>query len=126
MDIQVNNQKITIDDNSFSQVPLWWVFSLEGEDLKRLVILHWRYSFFLSLAKSSGQPFDERKVFYESQGTLCELLGYSAKSRARVNEFISRMESGGYISVIRESAIVNGKKKSINYMQVNKTRRYHD
>lgn len=120
MHIEVNGALVMIEEDSFMNVPLRWMFELSGDDFKRMCLLRWRFSFFADKAKREiGPSADCREVFYESQQALCTLLGFSKGSRTKVGMLLSRMEEKGFISVVRDTFVVNGKIKPRHFIIVN-------
>lgn len=116
-DINTSVGKKQFDDDTFTMLPLRWVLELSGEDLKRMILLRWRFSFFAEFASRQGEPIE--MCFYESQVALCELFQMSPTSQAKVSAFLKKMESGGYIKIRREKVILNGKSKPRHYILVN-------
>lgn len=109
-----NHNGMEIPEGSFIQLPAHWVFELGADDLRRLMIVQWRFKYFADMAVARGQ--DVRFCYYESQAKMCELFGMGPGSRSRVSEFLKRMETGGYISVIRSTGENN---KPRHYITVN-------
>lgn len=116
--LEIGGYQHKFDDDAFMQVPYEWISTLTGDDLKRMCLLRWRYCFFLDKAISEGEANLDR-VFYESQQSLCKLLGFSMKSRPMVNKFLQRMEALGYISVTREKHSYDGVIKPRHFITIN-------
>lgn len=105
---------------SYIAVPTEWVFDerLSPSDLQRLIRLLWRYEYFKSL-----NPLGGELVFFPSQQSLCGLLGWNENSRTKVSEFLSRMESFGYVRRVRSGfQDSDGNVKPRNYIIVNRIR----
>jgi len=109
--------KTELSDVPFIQIPIEWVMELKGDDVKRMLLLQWRFDFFASLAFSEGR--DLGMCFYESQERLATLFGMSTNSRTKVGEFLKRMEGMGFISTKRENYKEGGKTKTRLYIVVN-------
>lgn len=123
MKIRLDDNEITIKENSFVSIPVYWVFDkrLSGGDLQRLIRLWWRYDYFCHLAKKKDKLADLTRVFYPSQQTLCELLGFGEKSRTKVTEFLKRMEEYGYIQRIKSGFVdQSGHAKPRHYIVINR------
>lgn len=116
-DVNTSVGKKSFEDDTFTMLPLRWVVELSGEDLKRMILLRWRFSFFAEFASRQGEPV--AMCFYESQVALCELFQMSSTSQAKVSAFLKKMEAGGYISIQREKVIINGKSKPRHYIVIN-------
>ncbi|WP_133670636.1 hypothetical protein [Burkholderia pseudomallei] len=108
MKVVVKGNVVDIPEDSSIFIPTKWMFELSGEDFRRLCILRWRYTFFVEKALKENPDADLSRVFYESQQSLCELLGYSSRSRSKVSELLSRFEEKGFITVIREQRYIEG------------------
>ena len=115
--IETAGGPMNIEDEVFTVAPLRWVVELSGEDLKRMLLLRWRFSHFAELASRSGE--DVGRSMYESQGSLCKLFGMASSSQPKVSKFLTKMESGGYIKVTREKVMIEGKLKPRHYIVVN-------
>lgn len=110
-------KELDIQEGSFIQIPVRWVFEMKGDDLKKMSILQWRFDFFANRAAMEGR--DVRRCFYESQENLATLFGMSSGSRTKVGSFLKRMEEGGYITVLREKEMIYGSLKPRHYIVVN-------
>jgi hypothetical protein len=106
-----------VPEGAFIQFPMQWVMDMKGDDVKKMVILHWRFGFFARKAVKEGIPVE--KCYYESQGKLAALFGMSVNSRTKVGQFLKRMEEMGYISTHKEDTVYEGKVKSRLYIVVN-------
>lgn len=123
MQIRLDGNEITLKENSFVSIPVCWLFDerLSGGDLQRLVRLWWRYDYFCHIARKKDKLADLSKVFYPSQQTLCELLGFGEKSRTKVTDFLKKMEEYGYIERIKSGFVdSNGHVKPRHYITVKK------
>lgn len=116
-EINTSVGKKTFEDDAFAMLPLRWVTEMSGEDLKRMILLRWRFSFFAEFASRQGESVET--CFYESQVALCELFQMSPTSQAKVSAFLKKMETGGYIRIHRDKVIINGKSKPRHYIVVN-------
>lgn len=110
-------KEFVVPDNSFVAFPTRWAFELPGEDVKRLMLLHFRFKYFADQALEEGA--DVRRCYYESQHTLCSLFGMSESSRSKVSKFLKKMEEGGYVSITREKVMLYGSLKPRHYLVVN-------
>jgi len=113
----VEEYGISIPEGSFTQFPMQWVVRMRTDDVKKMIILHWRYGFFARKAVRNGDPLD--RCYYESQAKLAELFGMSVNSRTKVGQFLKRMEEMGYISTIKENIGTGEKVKTRLYITVN-------
>ena len=103
-------------EGSFVQFPIKWVFDLSGDDLKRLMLVWWRFKYFADMAFAEGRPIN--RCYFESQEKMCLLFGMSTNSRTKVGAFLKRMEKGEYISIHKEKIIIDGKPKPRHYLVV--------
>lgn len=110
-------EDLYIREGSFVRFPAKWVFDLSGDDMKKMFILHWRFSFFADQAFREGR--DVRRCFYESQQRLALLFNMSANSRTKVGAFLKRMEAQGYLLIDRDTAVIDGELKPRHYIVVN-------
>lgn len=110
-------REFVVPEGSFVAFPTQWIFELSGEDLKRLMLLHFRFKYFADQAFASGE--DVRHCYYESQKTLCDLFGMSETSRSKVSKFLKKMEEAGYVSIKREKVMLFGSLKPRHYIVVN-------
>lgn len=110
-------ESVVIPEGSFVRAPTKWLFELGGDDLRRLLILHFRFKYFADQAFEEGR--DVRKCYYESQQRMCTLFGMSHASRTKVGQFLKKMEAGGYITISRSKILIGGKLKPRHYIVVN-------
>ncbi len=118
MEIKIGDNTVKIRDGSYVTIPTQWLFDdrLSPQDLQRLIKLWWRYDYFKSLSPDGGD-----EVFYPSQKSLCHLFGLSEKSQPKVSEFLTKMESFGYIRRIRSGfQDSHGNAKPRHYIIVNR------
>lgn len=118
MEIKIGDSKVQIRKGSYLNIPASWIFDdrLSPQDLQRLIKLWWRYDYFKNLNPDAGE-----EVFFPSQKTLCQLFGLSEKSQPKVSEFLTRMESLGYIRRIRSGfQDSSGNAKPRHFIIVNK------
>ncbi|ALM02482.1 hypothetical protein KP12_154 [Klebsiella phage KP12] len=118
MEIKIGDNTVNIRDGAYVTIPTQWLFDdrLSPQDLQRLIKLWWRYDYFKSLNPDGGD-----EVFYPSQKSLCHLFGLSEKSQPKVSEFLTKMESLGYIRRIRSGfQDSNGNAKPRHYIIVNR------
>lgn len=118
MEITIGDSKVQIRKGSYLNIPASWIFDdrLSPQDLQRLIKLWWRYDYFKNLNPDAGE-----EVFFPSQKTLCQLFGLSEKSQPKVSEFLTRMESLGYIRRIRSGFKDSlGNAKPRHYIIVNR------
>ena len=104
----------------FIQPPANWMFELGGEDYRRLCILLFRFGYFADMAFENGE--DVTRCYYESQKTMCLHFGMSENSRTKVGQFLSRMEKGKYISIVKERMRVEEEWQVRHYIVVNEAR----
>lgn len=121
MQIRLDDNEITLKEDSFVSIPTHWLFDerLIPADLLKLAKLWWRYDYFCFLALSKNKDADLSKVFYPSQESLCDLFGMSKKSQPKVSEFLKRMEEYGYIERIKSGYVtLSGHAKPRHYIKV--------
>jgi hypothetical protein len=119
MKVAVGGSVVDVDESGFQMVPNLWVFSLPGNDLRRMVLLKWRYEFFLHQARQLDPDCDPARVMWESQESLCNLLGFTKASRTKCGKFLIDMEARGLISVIKERQVVAGKNVPKHFIKIN-------
>jgi hypothetical protein len=113
----VGNLDLDVKEAPFVQFPYEWVIDLKGEELKRMVLLSWRFDFFAKIASDEGR--DIRRCFYESQEKLAVMFGLSPNSRPKISQFMTKMEKAGYISTQRENMNTDGEIRTRIYIVVN-------
>lgn len=113
-------EDLFVREGSFICLPVQWIIDLSGDDLKKMAVLHWRFSFFADQAYAEGR--DIRRCFYESQHKLATLFGMSPNSRTKVGQFIKKMEKLGYLTVDRQKILVEGEWMPRHYIVVNDPR----
>ncbi len=97
MEIKIGDNTVNIRDGSYVTIPTQWLFDdrLSPQDLQRLIKLWWRYDYFKSLNPDGGD-----EVFFHPQN-LCVIFWVEEKSQPKVSEFLTKIESLGYIRRIR-------------------------
>lgn len=113
-------EDVLIREGAFMCLPVKWIFELSGEELKKMAILHWRFSYFADMALKEGK--DIKRCYYESQQKMAILFGMSTSSRTKVGKFLTKMEDEGYLSIIKESTTEEGRIKPRHYIVVNDPR----
>lgn len=120
MQIELNGKSVNISPQAFAVIPVQWMFNPEmtDGDFTKLCKLWWRYSFLANKALERDPNTDLRYCFHPAQSTLCDLLGFTEKSRPKVSLYLAKMERLGYIKRVKETVMVEGKPTPRHYIQV--------
>lgn len=113
------SESVVNPPEGFITVPVEWMFNLTGEEMRRMCILRWRYTFFADMARKADPDADVTRVFWESQQALCQLLGFAKTSRTKCGLFLKKMEEKGLLTIIREEVVVGARLMPRHYISVN-------
>lgn len=107
MEMFKNEQEYEYNVDGFFIGSNFVLYNDKLSDKAKLLYMHItnRYNFFLyaNQAKARGVIDEVKQVYCESQATMAKALGYSEKSKSKVNPLIKSLEEEGLLLVIKKN-----------------------